>query len=389
MSDNLPDVLRILDRLIAFDTTSPNSNLPLIGYIEHELTASGARVQRIPDPVLPKASLWVTVGPADRPGYILSGHTDTVPVTGQTWASDPYRLAERDGRLYGRGTVDMKGFVAVCLAMVPAMERAPLLTPIHLAISYDEEVGCIGVRPMLAELARGPVRPRGCFVGEPTLMQTVVGHKSKHAMRAIVRGKACHSALTTEGVNAVEAAAELVLMIRREAEVLAVAGARDAAHVPPFTTGLTTFLEGGIANNIVPDRCDVEFEFRGIAADEPRRICEAIAAQVRQTIEPRMKAVDPACGIDFESIIDYPSLETPVSSEIALLAQKMCGNGGTSKVSFGTEAGLFDQIVGIPSVVIGPGSITQAHKPDEWIAISELAMACRFVDRLIAHCASG
>jgi acetylornithine deacetylase len=171
--------------------------------------------------------------------------------------------------------------------------------------------------------------------------------------------------------------------------VLAVAGARDAAHVPPFTTGLTTFLEGGIANNIVPDRCDVEFEFRGIAADEPRRICEAIAAQVRQTIEPRMKAVDPACGIDFESIIDYPSLETPVSSEIALLAQKMCGNGGTSKVSFGTEAGLFDQIVGIPSVVIGPGSITQAHKPDEWIAISELAMACRFVDRLIAHCASG
>ncbi len=389
MSDNLPEALRILDRLIAFDTTSANSNLPLIEYIEHELSGPGVHVRRIPDPVLPKASLWVTVGPADRPGYILSGHTDTVPVTGQAWTSDPYRMTRRDGRIYGRGAVDMKGFVAVCLAHVPAMQRAGLVTPIHLAISYDEEIGCTGVRPMLAELAQGPVRPRGCFVGEPTLMRTVIGHKSKHAMRAVVRGKACHSALTTEGVNAVEAAAELILMIRRKAEDLAAAGTRDPAHVPPFTTGLSTIVEGGIANNIVPDRCTVEFEFRGIAADDPRRICEAIAAQARQAIEPRMKAIDPVCGIDFESIIDYPALETSATSGIAALAQSLCTNSGTSKVAFGTEAGLFDQIAGIPSVVIGPGSIAQAHKPDEWVAISELTAACRFVDRLIAHCASG
>lgn len=388
MSDDLPDILRILDRLIAFDTTSPNSNISLVEYVEQELAASSARVRRIPDPVLPKASLWVTIGPEDRAGYILSGHTDTVPVTGQVWASDPYRMAEREGRVYGRGTVDMKGFVAVCLAKVPAMQRARLITPIHLAISYDEEVGCSGVRPMLGELARGPVRPRGCFVGEPTLMRTVIGHKSKHSMRAVVRGRACHSALTTDGVNAVEAAAELVLMIRRKADELAATGARDAAHLPPFTTGLTTIVEGGIANNIVPDRCEIEFEFRGIAADDPRRICETLAAQARQAIEPRMKAVDPACGIDFESIIDYPALETSAASEIVTLAQKLCGHAGTSKVSFGTEAGLFDRLVGIPSVVIGPGSIAQAHKPDEWVAISELAAAGRFVDRLIEHCAS-
>lgn len=388
MTDDLTETLRILERLIAFDTTSPNSNLPLVEYIEHELATSSANIRRIPDPSLPKASLWVTIGPVDRPGYILSGHTDTVPVTGQSWTTDPYWLTERDGRLFGRGTVDMKGFVAVCLAKVPAMQRARLRTPIHLAISYDEEVGCTGVRPMLAELARGSVRPRGCFVGEPTRMQTVIGHKSKHSMRAVVRGKACHSALTTEGVNAVEAAAELVLVIRRTAEELAGTGKRDAAHAPPFTTGLTTILEGGIANNIVPDRCDVEFEFRGIAADDPCEICETIVRKARQTIEPRMRALDPSCGIDFDSIVDYPGLETPASSEIAALAQALSSNPGTSKVSFGTEAGLFDRMAGIPSVVIGPGSITEAHKPDEWIAISELASACRFVDRLIEHCAS-
>ncbi len=388
VSEELPAIKTILERLIAFDTTSPNSNLALIEYIEHYLDGHGVMYRRIPDPVLAKASLWVTIGPQDRPGYVLSGHTDTVPVTGQAWTSDPYTLTERDGRLYGRGAVDMKGFLAVCLAHVPGIQAANLATPIHLAISYDEEVGCTGVRPMLAEIARGAVRPKGCFVGEPTLMRAVIGHKSKHSMRAVVRGKACHSALTTEGVNAVEAAADLIVLVRRKAEALAASGARDGAHVPPFTTGLTTIAKGGIANNIVPDRCEVEFEFRGIAGDDPRAICEAVMTEARATIEPRMKAVDPACGIGFESILDYPELETDAGSAIALLGQRLSGNAGTAKVSFGTEAGLFDEIAGIPSIVIGPGSITEAHKPDEWIAVSELAAASRFVARLIEHCRS-
>jgi acetylornithine deacetylase len=382
----LDAILPIMERLIAFDTTSPNSNLALIGYIENLLSGDGIAFRRIEDKALAKASLWVTIGPADRAGYILSGHTDTVPVTGQAWTGDPYALRRDGGRLTARGAVDMKGFVAVCLAMAPQMKAANLTVPIHLAISYDEEVGCTGVRPMLAEIAKLPVRPRGCLVGEPTEMGVVVGHKSKHSMRAIVHGKACHSALTTEGVNAVEAAAELILLVKRKAEALAQSGARDPAHDPPFTTGLTTIAEGGIANNIVPERCEVEFEFRGIAADDPKAISEAVVAEARAHIEPWMKARDPACGIEFVEVVDYPSLETPADAEIAHLARKLVGAPTVSKVSYGTEAGLFERIAGVPSVVVGPGSIAQAHKPDEWVSEDQLVAAARMVEALIEHC---
>jgi acetylornithine deacetylase len=380
------EVLSILERLVSFDTTSPNSNLDLIASIEGLLAHPGVQYRRIPDPILPKASLWVTIGPPDQPGYILSGHTDTVPVTGQSWTSPPFRLRRDGDRLHARGAVDMKGFLAVCLAAVPRMAAAGLQTPIHLAISYDEEVGCTGVRPMLAELARLPVRPKGCFVGEPTGMGVVVGHKSKHAKRAVVHGKAAHSALTSEGVNAIEAAAELIVAIRRKAARLAADGARDPAHSIPYTTGLTTIVEGGIANNIVPDRCEVEFEFRGIAADDPRAICEEIVAEARATIEPWMKARSADTGIEFVEVVDYPALETPADAAIVELGRQLSGANATSKVSYGTEAGLFAALAGIPSIVIGPGHITEAHKPDEWISLGQLAAACRFVDRLIEHC---
>ena len=386
MTSPLSDILPILERLVQFDTTSPNSNLELIAYIEDLLKAHAIGFRRIPDPVLPKASLWVTIGPEDRSGWVLSGHTDTVPVTGQAWTSDPYRLRRDNGRVHARGAVDMKGFVAVCLAMAPRMARAGLAVPIHLAISYDEEVGCTGVKPMLEEIARLPVRPRGCFVGEPTGMGVVVGHKSKHSRRAFVRGKACHSALATEGVNAIEAAAELIGLIKRKALELEASGARDRAHVVPFTTGLTTIVHGGIANNIVPDLCEVEFEFRGIAADDPRALCDEIAAQARQTIEPWMKARDPSTGIDFVEVVDYPALETPSAAEVVKLGCQLAGSSDTRKVSFGTEAGLFDAMAGIPSIVIGPGFIEQAHKPDEWVAESELVAAAGFIERLIGHC---
>ena len=386
MSDDLSETKRILSRLIAFDTTSPNSNLPLIEFIEGYLGSHGIRFRRIPDPVLPKASLWVTIGPQDRPGYVLSGHTDTVPVEGQAWTSNPYEMVERDGRLYGRGTCDMKGFVAACLAKVPAMQRARLATPIHLAISYDEEVGCTGVRPMLAEIARGAVRPLACFVGEPSSMGVIIGHKGSHGIRAIVRGKACHSSMPGEGVNAVEAAADLIVLVRRKAEALAASGARDQGHEVPFSTGLSSVVRGGIAHNIIPDRCEVEFGFRGIAADDPFAICREVIAEARATIEPRMKARDPACGIDFEDVFEYPPLETPADAPVVTLAKALCGRNGHSKVAYGTEASLFVSMAGIPSVIVGPGSIEQAHKPDEWVALSELAAAGRFIDRLIAHC---
>lgn len=386
MPTHLDAILPVLERLVAFDTTSPNSNLELIGYVEQLIAAGDVAIRRIPDPNLPKASLWVTIGPQDRPGWILSAHTDTVPVTGQTWTSDPYRLRRDGDRIHARGAVDMKGFLAVCLAMVPAMRAAKLETPIHLAISYDEEIGCVGVRPMLSELAKLSPRPLGCFVGEPTSMQTVIGHKSKHSMRAVVRGKASHSAVTTDGVNAVEAAAELILLIKHKAAQLAASGARDASHEVPFTTGLTTIVEGGIANNIVPDRCEVEFEFRAIAADDPKSFSEAVIAEARERIEHWMKARDASTGIDFFDVVEYPALETPSDAPVVRLAHALGSPPAPKKVPFGTEAGLFQSMAEIPSVVVGPGSISQAHKPDEWISVDQLDAAASFIERLIAQC---
>src|SRR5215475_5576412 len=241
MNDVMPgqttDLIRkLVTDLVAFGTVSDRSNLQLIDYIERYLATLGVAGQRITDDTGQKASLWVTIGPQDRPGFVLSGHTDVVPVTGQNWSNDPFAVVERDGRLFGRGTADMKGFVAVCLAMVPEMQRAKLATPIHLAISYDEEVGCTGVRPMLREINRLRVKPLGCFVGEPTEMQVAIGHKGKHALRAMFRGLAAHSSLAPSGVNAVEYAAELICEIRRRAERLATDGPRDALYDVPHAT---------------------------------------------------------------------------------------------------------------------------------------------------------
>lgn len=387
MSDVLADAISILDRLIAFDTTSSRSNLDIIADIERYLAGHGITSCRITDPDQPKAALWATIGPDHQAGYVLSGHTDTVPVTGQAWTSDPFRLARRGDKLFGRGTCDMKGFLAVCLALVPAMKAAQLAVPLHLAISYDEEVGCTGVRPMLSrigDLAR--IKPKGCFVGEPTSMDVVIGHKSKHAMRAVVTGKASHSAVPALGVNAVEAAAELILIVRDKARELERTGARDAEHDVPFTTGLTTIVDGGTANNIVPARCDVEFEFRGIAADDPTWLCGQVVAAARSRIEPIMKAADPAAGIEFLDVVQYPGLETSPDADIVRLTKRLSGRNNHFKAAYGTEAGLFQAMAGIPSVVIGPGSIQQAHKPDEYVEITQLEQAIGFVERLIGHC---
>jgi len=383
----MTEVESVLSRLIAFDTTSHRSNLDIATFIEGYLQRHGVACRRIPDAKQPKTSLWATIGPENVAGYVLSGHTDTVPVEGQAWTSNPFELTRRGDRLFGRGTCDMKGFLAVCLALVPRMQAAKLKLPLHLAISYDEEVGCTGVRPMLHEMPQlAAVRPLGCFVGEPTSMDVVIGHKSKHSMRAIVRGKASHSAVPSSGVNAVEAAADLIALVRSKARSLVDSGARDTEHDVPFTTGLTTIVAGGTANNIVPERCEVEFEFRGIAADDPTALCRDIIAEARATIEPGMKAVDPATGIDFVDVLTYPGLETPADADIVRLAKRLSGRNGHFKAAYGTEAGLFQAIAGIPSVVIGPGSIDQAHKPDEYVEWAQLDSCATFIERLIAHC---
>lgn len=383
-----PDRIRnVLADLVGFDTISDRTNLPLIAHIESYLAAFGVKSERIVDETGQKASLWVTIGPEDRPGLVLSGHTDVVPVVGQDWSHDPFKLVERDGKLYGRGTTDMKGFVAVCLAMVPEMLEAKLATPIHLAISYDEEIGCVGVRPMLREVAKKNVKPLGCFVGEPTQMQVIIGHKGKHGVRATFRGLARHSSIAPDGVNAIEYAAELITEIRRRAVKLASDGARDTLYDVPHTTLLTSIVHGGAALNIVPDTCAVEFECRGIGITESRQVTDAIVAWAKAELEPAMKAKNAECGIAFEEILDYPALDTKADAAIVTLAKSLAGRNDHAKVAFGTEAGLFVSMADVPSVVIGPGSIAQAHTPDEFVEMAELEKCAGFVERLIAHCA--
>jgi acetylornithine deacetylase len=377
--------IEILEALVGFDTTSHRSNLALVGWIESYLDRHGVGRERIADRTGSKANVWATIGPAENPGYILSGHTDVVPVDGQRWSSDPFRLTERDGRLFGRGATDMKGFLACCLAAVPAMTARPLARPIHLAISYDEEVGCVGVRDMIARLKNAPVRPAGCFVGEPTLMGVVIGHKGKRSLRVTVRGQTCHSSLAPRGVNAVEYAARLIVKIRDMSERLAREGARDPLYDVPFTTGHTGIVSGGTALNIVPDACTFEFEFRSIAADDVDALVDEVIAYGRDTLEPAMKAVAPQAGITFEDKSGFPGLETPAAADLVELAKQLAGTREHTKVAYGTEAGLF-AAAGIPSVVIGPGSIDQAHKADEFVAASELAKCGGFLDKLLAQC---
>jgi len=280
----------------------------------------------------------------------------------------------------------MKGFVAVCLAMVPEIGRANLAMPIHLAFSYDEEVGCVGVRPLLHELSRATVKPLGCFVGEPTQMQVAIGHKGKHAVRAIFRGQACHSSLAPTGVNAVEYAAELITEVRRRALRLATEGPRDQLYDVPHTTMLTSIVQGGTALNIVPDRCVVEFEARGLGINESKQVTDAVVGWAQAGIEPAMRKAAPDCGIDFEQILEYPALEMPPDHALVTLARQLAGRNSHIKVAFGTEAGLFVGIADIPTVVIGPGSIEQAHKPDEFVEQSELLDCAGFIERLAAHC---
>ena len=379
--------ISVLESLVGFDTTSRNSNLALIGWVEAYLDRLGIAHARVPDATGAKANLMATIGSPDVPGYILSGHTDVVPVDGQTWSSDPFRLTQRNGHLYGRGAADMKGFVACCLAAVPDMLARNLKQPIHLALSYDEEVGCIGVRDIIARLRDWPVKPAACFVGEPTGMQVVIGHKAKRSVMATVRGRTVHSSLAPLGVNAVEYAARVIGKIRDIAEQLAREGPRDPLYDIPHSTAHTGLVHGGSALNIVPDLCTFEYEFRTIAADNPDALAEEVAAYARDVLEPQMRAVAPEAGIELRDRSSFPGLDTPPASDIVGMSMAFSGRNDLAKVAFGTEAGGY-AADGIPSVVVGPGSIDQAHKADEFIAVSELEECGAFIDRLIDHCSA-
>jgi len=377
--------LAILSDLVAFDTTSHKSNLPLIEYVEAYLADHGIASERVPDETGQKANLWATIGPPDMPGIVLSGHTDVVPAAAQNWRSDPFRAEERDGRLYGRGTADMKGFIAVCLALVPEMQGRRLAKPLHLALSYDEEVGCIGVRGLIRRFGETMVRPEACIVGEPTGMQVVIGHKGKRNLQAQITGRPMHSANAPQGVNAIDYAARLVLKIREIADRLGQTGARDPLFNVPYTTAQTGTIQGGSALNIVPEKCELAFEFRMLAREDLDALQSEVVDYARTVLEPEMKRIAPEAGIAFAVTSDTPGLDQDPEAPIVTLAKSLAERNDHAKVDYGTEAGLFDR-AGVPTVICGPGSIAQAHKADEFIALSEIARCETFLGRLIDRC---
>lgn len=372
----------ILETLISFDTTSRNSNLELLDFVEEYLASHGLSGWRVYDDTGQKANLFVSAGPDEAGGIVLSGHVDVVPVDGQDWTSDPFNLTERDGKLYGRGSCDMKGFVALSLWAVPQFVKRGLREPVHLAISYDEEVGCLGVRGMLHRLAAQEKQPRLCIVGEPTEFQPIVAHKGKWSFRSRVRGKECHSSLAPTGVNAVQYAAEAVTWLRREARRFQNEGLRDELYDLPHTTVHVGALHGGTALNIVPQEAEFVFEYRYIADDNPAEIHERFLKFVREELEPEMQAVDPQTGFSFETMSEIPGLDVDANHEVVNLARQLSGRNDHAKVAYGTEAGLFQEIAAIPTVVCGPGNIQQAHKPDEFLTLDQLAKGEEFMRRL-------
>lgn len=378
-----PTAEAILARLVSFPTISADSNLPLIDWVQEYLSAYGVTTQRFYDATGTKAALHGVIGPVDAGGgAVLSGHTDVVPVQGQAWQSDPFTLHADDDYLFGRGTCDMKGFLACMLARVPAMVVAPLRAPIHLAFSYDEEVGCLGVDDLAAAIAKSPVKPTLCVVGEPTLMKPITGHKGIVDLRCTVTGLEAHSSQTPYAVNAVEAAAELAVFVRSFARRMVDAGPYNAQFDPPFTTMQTSILHGGTAVNIVPNSCEIAFDLRPLPNVDVAALIEEIRQHAFRVIEPRMKDIDPRAGFHFRINAQVAAFDIAHDHPAVAAVQALSGSNDTAKVSFATEAGIFHHH-GIPTVVCGPGSIDQAHKPDEFVTRSQLGLTEAFLDRLI------
>jgi acetylornithine deacetylase len=379
------DILAILARLIAHDTTSRNSNLDLVAEVEAMLAVNGVSSRRVPSEDGTKASLIATIGPAHVPGIVLSAHVDTVPVDGQAWTGDPFTLRRHGERVLGRGVTDMKGFAAVCLAAVPEMLAKPLSRPLHICLSYDEEVGCLATPALIEALLQDVARPLACIVGEPTGMGVVIGHKGKRALDIVVEGTPGHSSLAPRFVNAVEYAARLGSAVQLLARRLEREGTRDALYDVPHSTAHVGSLHGGSALNMVPERATLALEVRVIAADDARALLREIEDLAMDVLLPEMQAVAPGARIKITSTIDYPPLDTPEDSDIVGLAKRLAGRNSVSKVAYGTEGGRYSAAA-IPTVVVGPGSIADAHQPDESIAIAELVSSRAFISRLIADC---
>jgi acetylornithine deacetylase len=382
------DTIAILERLVGFDTVSAKSNLALIDWVADYLDGYGitSTLTRCADGA--KANLFATIGPADRGGVILSGHTDVVPVAGQAWDSDPFRLDHRDDRFFGRGTADMKGFIALVLALVPQARVRPLQIPLHLALSHDEEVGCLGVPALIRALPQGAARPRLAIIGEPSEMQVADAHKGIQFLRTRILGHEAHSSAPESGVNAIAAAAEIIAEIGRLAAEYRAAARPASRFDPPYTSFNIGRIEGGTAVNIIARDCLFEWEYRTLPGESDVRPRQRIDEFVEGELLPRMRDRHPEAGVITETEAAVPPLVPDPASPAVALARSLTGANDTTTIAFATEAGLF-QMAGIPAVICGPGSIEVAHKPNEYITGIQLAAGGAFLGRLLNWACAG
>ena len=374
--------LHLAQTLVRMNTVSANSNLALIHFIRDELQALGVRSRLTWNAEKTKANLFATLGEGKPGGIILSGHTDTVPWAGQAWTMEPLSAEVKDGRLYGRGSADMKSFIALALAHAPQFLESDAPFAVHFAFSYDEEVGCLGVKELIDDMRDASVQRLACIVGEPTLMVPAIAHKGVYRYRCCVRGKEAHSSLTPQSVNAIEMAARLVGKVRDMAEGFERDEPRYEGFDVPFSTASVGQFHGGIADNVVPRDAEFNYEFRDLPTADVAAMQAQVLAHAR-ALEPAMKKVAPDAGFRFETICEVPSFLGSAQDAVTRLAQRLSGESGTTLVAFGTEAGIFKSS-GIPTVVCGPGSITQAHQPDEYVSLEQLSRCEAFMQGLAA-----
>ncbi|TQJ38702.1 acetylornithine deacetylase [Arthrobacter sp. SLBN-112] len=375
-----------VNKLVSFDTTSRNSNLPMIDAMAAALSAHGLAPVILPNPEGTKANLFATIPARDGSvtgGIMLAGHTDVVPVDGQDWASEPFSPEIRDGRLYGRGTTDMKAFSGAILGVLPEFLSRPLLEPLHLAWTYDEEVGCHGAVALVRELSARGILPRLCFVGEPTSMRAVSAHKSSQLYRVTASGRAAHSSMTPTGVNAIEYAARSIAFIRSLADEHRLSGPFDESFVVPYTTANVGVVSGGAAVNTVAEKCEFEFEFRTIPSDDPASVISRIEDHIA-LLRAEMQHENPAADICMTPLGAVPGLSPHGTGAALELAQALTGNDAEETVVYATEAGIF-QRAGIDAVVCGPGSMDQGHTANEYIELTQIAACEEFLHNLAAH----
>ena len=374
--------IQILEKLISFDTVSSNSNLEIISYCEKILKDAGAEITLIKNTEETKANLFATIGPVDQPGIILSGHTDVVPVTNQKWKTNPFKLTEIDNKLYGRGTADMKSFVACALNAASKASSMNLKTPLHFSFSYDEEIGCVGVRSLIKMLKNSSINPLFCIVGEPTSMQVMSGHKGKVNASVLIKGKEAHSALTTKGLNSIYLASEFIQGIQSIQTNLINNSTHDNDFEVPYTTLQVGKIEGGVAVNIVPSSSSLLFEIRSLHSDDPNLILKDIKILSEKIVKSHIDKF-PDTEIEIKVTSQYPALNTMKNSDVISFLNGLTGNNSVEKVSFGTEGGLFSNELNIETAICGPGSMNQGHQPNEYIEKAQIDLCDQMLENLL------